>query len=481
MRKVLIYGAGEAGVMVLNEIKKHPEENIEVFGFFDDDKNKIGKNIHDLKVMGGKLLLKKKIRELRINEVIIAMPSISKKVIKEIVKICKSEKIKLLIVPSTMEIIEGTVRFDQIKTLDLADLLDRDEIKIQSDAIKNYIEGRKILVTGAAGSIGSELVKDLIQYEPHTIIALDINENGLFYLSQKLKNNISIKNTNIIPCITDIKDKNLLKEIFYLYKPEVLFHAAAYKHVPLMEHHIRIIFLNNIIGTGNLLELSHNFNVRKYIGISTDKAVYPVSIMGKTKRICELLTNAYSQKGLEACSVRFGNVLGTNGSVIPIFQEQIKRGGPVTITSPNMERYFMTIQEATSLVLQAGSIGEEGNTYVLDMGKPIKIQNLAENMIILSGFSPGTDITINYTGIREGEKITEELFYQESEVKKSKYEGIYIEKNVTDPEYLLKFLETLKTDIYHLPCEQINNAMEQIINSKTDHITFTGLLPALNI
>ena len=469
MRQVLIYGAGEAGIMVLNEIKKHPEENIKVFGFIDDDKNKIGQNIQNLKVLGGKCSMPKLIRSLDINEIIIAMPSISKEVIKDIVKTCKSEKVKLLIVPSTMEIIEGTVRFDQIKSLDLADLLDREEVKIHSEQIRKYIRGRRVLITGAAGSIGSELVCKLFLYEPSEIIALDMNENGLFYLSQNIKNRISNENTRIIPCVADIKDKNILEELFYIYKPELLFHAAAYKHVPLMENHIRMIFLNNVLGTWNLLQLSQQFGVNKFIGISTDKAVFPVSVMGKTKRICELLVCAYTKQGVNGCSVRFGNVLGSNGSVVTIFQEQIKHGGPVTITSPYMERYFMTVQEAASLVLQAGSIGKKGNVYVLDMGRPIKITDLAENVIILSGLTPGVDIKINYTGIREGEKLAERLFYNDIDVVESNYKGIYIEENSMDHSFILGKIENLAGEIYQLRGEQINNEMDQIINLPTDN------------
>ncbi len=475
MRRALIYGAGEAGIMVLNEIKKHPEEHIEVSGFIDDDKNKIGKNNQGLKVLGGKHCLKNIVKELGINEIIIAMPSISKKVIKEIVKTCKSEKVKLLIVPSTMEIIEGTVRFDQIKALDLADLLDREEVKIHSESIQKYIEGRKVMVTGAAGSIGSEIVRELLCYAPQSIIALDMNENGLFYLMQNIKNRTLKGNTRIIPCVADIKDKNILEELFYLYEPDVLFHTAAYKHVPLMENHIRMIFLNNVIGTHNLLELSQFFGLDKFIGISTDKAVFPVSVMGKTKRLCELLVWAYTKKGVEGCSVRFGNVLGSNGSVITIFQDQIRHGGPVTITSPSMERYFMTVQEATSLVLQAGSIGRDGNIYVLDMGKPIKIKDLAENLIILSGLTPGVDIKINYTGIRAGEKLTERLFYDNNAVE-SVYRGIYIERNSIDQSFILDRLETIAGNIYQMQGNEINSAMDQIINLHS--VTRTQISPS---
>lgn len=463
-RRVLIYGAGEAGVMVLDEIKKHPDENIEVTGFIDDSREKIGTLIQGIEVFGGKQTLKTVIRGSGVNEVIIAMPSISRDGIKDIVRICKSEKIKLLIVPSTREIIEGIVRFDQIKNLDISDLLDREEVKIHSKSIRGYIEGESILVTGAAGSIGSALVKKLVNFNPYTIAACDMSENGLFYLFNALKNMPIKSSTRIIPIVGDIKDKSLIDELYCNLDPGVVFHAAAYKHVPLMQNHARMIFLNNVLGTRNLLELSLDYGVKRFIGISTDKAVYPVSVMGRTKRVCELLIGAYARKGLGASSVRFGNVLGSNGSVLTVFQEQINQGGPVTITSPLMERYFMTVDEAVSLVLQAGSIEGGGDVYVLDMGRPVKIRELAENLIILSGYTPGVDISIDYTGIREGEKITEDLFYREMEVVRSNYKGIFIEGGKIEEELILRIISDLTNQIYILPEKEILRMMDDIID-----------------
>jgi FlaA1/EpsC-like NDP-sugar epimerase len=468
MRKVLICGGGEAGIMVKEEILRHPEEHIEVVGFIDDDITKIGTTIHGKPVFGGRKDLKEQIRTLGITEVIIAMPSISKKVIKDIVKICQSEKVKLLIVPSTMEIIEGVVRFDQIKRLDLADLLERDEVNVDTEEIQEYIQGRRIFVTGAAGSIGSELIRELLNYDPHILIGLDINENGLFYLTHDIRK--SLKNgTRFIPSVADIKDRRIINELFEGYNPEIVFHAAAYKHVPLMENHKRMIFLNNVIGTHNMLDTALEHGVDKFICISTDKAVYPVSIMGKTKRICELLTGAYNSRGLESCSVRFGNVLGSNGSVITIFHEQIRRGGPITITSPCMERYFMTVQEAARLVMQAASCGGNGNVYVLDMGEPIKIKDLAENLVILSGLTPGIDIKIHYTGVRAGEKLSEELFYRESEVTESCYRGIFIERCRASGKELLDLIMDTEREIYHLSGRDINHAIDRVLQKSAGY------------
>jgi len=471
MRNVLIYGCGDAGKMVLGEIQKHPEANIRVLGWLDDDKKKIGTIIMDFKVFGGKSRLKPLIKDLEINEIIIAMPSIPKIVIKDIVKLCRREKIKLLIVPSTMEIIEGNVHFDQIKNLDLSDLLDREEIIIDSGSIREYIEGKKILVTGAAGSIGSELVKQILSYNPKSIILLDIYENGLFYLLKSIRERGFGKNKSIVPFVSDIKDINLIWDLFSGWQPDIVFHAAAYKHVPLMEDQLKIVFLNNVVGTFNLLRASHDYGVERFIGISTDKAVHPVSVMGKTKRICELLTTAFSRRGLESCCVRFGNVLGSNGSVVNIFEEQIAKGGPITVTSPKMERYFMTVREAVSLVLQAGSMERNGDIYVLDMGMPIRIKDLAENMIILSGLTPNVDIKIDYTGIRSGEKFSEELFYKAREVYQTNHKGIYIEKNRINDSFVLEKINYLSKNIYSLTESEIRKFMDEIVE------IHSGILP----
>jgi len=463
MRRVLICGGGEAGIMVLSEILKHPEERIEVLGFIDDDRDKIGRKINGVPVKGGRKELKGLIMKLSISEVIIAMPSIPKTVIRDIVRTCRSEKVKLLIVPSTMEIIEGTVRFDQIKQLDLADLLDRDEVRIDSAQVRDYFHGKRVLVTGAAGSIGSTIVAQLLSYQPAALLALDMNENSLFYLSQSVAIGGISGQTRFLPLVADIKDSRILADIFRTLRPEIVFHAAAYKHVPLMENHVRTIFLNNVVGTQNLLEAAQAEGAEKFIGISTDKAVYPVSVMGRTKRICELLVSSYHSRGLQSCSVRFGNVLGSNGSVLTVFQEQISRGGPVTITSPYMERYFMTVQEATSLVLQAAATGGGGDIYVLDMGSPIRIRELAESVIILSGRTPGVDIKIDYTGVRAGEKYTEELFYREGEVCESSFKGIFVEKVHADPKCVLETVDSLADDVYRLTAEEIKDIMDRIV------------------
>ncbi|MGQ9615658.1 MAG: polysaccharide biosynthesis protein [Spirochaetota bacterium] len=461
MRRVLIYGAGEAGEMVLQEIEKHPEERIEVYGFIDDDKAKVGCRIGAVRVLGGKEVLRGSIREYGINEVIIAMPSIEKPVIRDIVKICISERVKPLIVPSTWEIINGRVGFNQIRGIDPSDLIERESVKIDTERISGYIEGRTVLITGAAGSIGNRLVQKVLHYRPKKLIALDINESGLFYLIQGLGE----KRVTVVPCVEDIKDDRMLRDVFCRYRPSVVFHTAAYKHVPLMENNIRMAFINNVGGTLNLLRLSMYYGVQRFVGISTDKAVYPVSVMGKTKRLCELIVEAYAFMGLKACSVRFGNVLGSNGSVLTVFQEQLRRGGPLTLTSPDMERYFMTLEEATSLVLQAGGLEDSGVTYVLDMGNPIRIKDLAESCIILYGHTPMEDIKILYTGVRAGEKLKEELFYHENDVSMSSCRGIFIEKEVFDPEKMLNGVVEIMDKVYDVSYKEIISRMEEIILS----------------
>ncbi len=463
MRRILIYGAGEAGKMVLEEIVKHPEENFKVLGFLDDDGKKHGSKIDGVPVLGGRESIVDVVKKYRIDEIIISMPSISKKNIREIVSQCKAARVSLLIVPSTLEIIKGRVRFDQIKRLDLADLLDRKEYLYDRNDVKDYIEGKNVVVTGAAGSIGKVLALKLLDLNPEVLVALDKNESGLFYLTNDIKSGKRGDKNNVMPVVGDIKEKDFLGYVFEKYKPDIVFHAAAYKHVPLMEKNVHMAFLNNVAGTLNLLEVSEIFSVERFIGISTDKAVYPHSVMGKTKRITELLVKAFSDSCMKTCSVRFGNVLGSDGSVVRVFEEQIRRGGPITVTDPDMERFFMTVNEAVSLVIKAGKIGDNGDVYVLDMGKPIKIRELAENLIILSGYLPYRDIDIIYTGIRDGERITETLFHSESKVEYSEYDGIMIERNNFVETGIIDDIKSLKGRLFELTEKEVSETLNSII------------------
>lgn len=440
MVSALIYGAGEAGRMVLAELRDRPREKRVVRGFLDDDPSKHGAVVDGVRVLGGLADLPGLIQRHGVAQVIIAMPSVEKGVVRSIVRTCVSRRVKLLIVPSTREIIEGSVRFHQIKQIDPGDLLQREQVRIDTGRISRFVEDRRVLVTGAAGSIGSALVHRLLAYRPRAVAALDIHENGLFGLQRSLEEGGALGLTRVVPLVADIKMRGMLRELFQQEQPDIVFHAAAYKHVPLMERNVKMLFLNNVAGTRTLLELCLEHGVERFIGISTDKAVYPVSMMGRTKRLCELLIKEYALRGLAASAVRFGNVLGSNGSVVTVFREQIQRGGPVTVTSPRMARYFMTLDEAVSLVLQSATMPGTGDVYVLDMGDPIRIQDLAESMILLAGLTPGTDVPIRYTGAREGEKLSEELFHREAEVFSSDYPGITVEK-VAPVEGLTGFLD----------------------------------------
>jgi FlaA1/EpsC-like NDP-sugar epimerase len=463
MRRVLIYGAGVAGKMVLSEINNRPQEHIDVKGFMDDDAEKQGRVVEGVPVLGGREELQNAIHDHTINEIIIAMPSIAKTAIREIVLICKRELVKLLIVPSTREIIEGNVSYEQIKNIHPADLLDREEVHIESEKILSLIRGKVVLITGAAGSIGSELVKKITSYGPAELALVDINENGLFYLLQSISEQDNAQSVTVSARVLDIKSGPMLREIFEIHRPEIVFHAAAYKHVPIMEDNVRMIFLNNVAGTAKLLQCALEYGVERFIAISTDKAVRPASVMGKTKRICELLVKCYADRGLKASSVRFGNVLGSNGSVVTVFKRQIERGGPLTITSPGMERYFMTVDEAVSLVLQAGTLGGAGDIYVLEMGSPIRIRDLAESLLVLSGSIPDVDVEINYTGLRAGEKLTEELFYEGAQVTRSSCRGIYIEQCSPRCGDLLERIGRTEKDIYELDEQEVKEILDSMV------------------
>lgn len=424
---LLIIGAGDAGAMLMKEIHKHGELKYNLIGFVDDDYDKKGRHIGGIKVLGGREDILDICKKYDIEEIILAMPSTCFSTKTEIINICKKTNCKLKTIPGIYEIIEDKVSIKQIRDVNIEDLLGREEIKLNNENIKRYIEDKTVLVTGGGGSIGSELCRQIIRFNPKELIILDIYENGVYDLQMELIRDYPKLNIKVV--IASIRELNRLRNIFKEYKPCVVFHAAAHKHVPLMEGSPGEAIKNNIVGTYNVAKCSDEFNVKKFVMISTDKAVNPTNIMGATKRFCEMIIQSFDGiSKTEYVAVRFGNVLGSNGSVIPLFKKQIAKGGPVTVTHPKINRFFMTIPEASQLVIQAGAMANGGEIFVLDMGQPVKIADLARDLIELSGLKPDEDIKIEYTGLRPGEKLYEELLMDEKALTSTEHKKIFVEK-----------------------------------------------------
>jgi FlaA1/EpsC-like NDP-sugar epimerase len=426
-KKILIIGAGEAGSMVARELKKHGSLlDMKVAGFIDDDPSKQRQIIQGLPVLGNRKDMPDVVSTKNIDEVVIAMPSASYRAMQEIISLCEGLDVKIKTVPGIYEILEGQISFSNLKEVDIEDLLRRLPVKQDLQGVAAYLTGLTVLVTGAGGSIGSELCRQIARMEPDRILLMDHNENGIFYILHELQERFP--RVEYIPLVCDIKEHDALEKVFKEYRPDVVFHAAAHKHVPLMEANPQEAVRNNIMGSKNLIDLASEYAVKRFVFISTDKAVNPSSVMGSTKRVVEI----YLQKKARICnsciycSVRFGNVLGSQGSVVLLFKSQISRGGPVTVTHPEMMRYFMTIPEAVQLVIQAGALCKGGEIFVLDMGEPIKIVDLARDMIILSGLKPEEDIKIEFTGLRPGEKLYEELFSDRESFTLTQHERIFI-------------------------------------------------------
>lgn len=422
--KVLIIGAGDAGAMLLREIERYHIANRKVVGFIDDDKNKTGKILLGVKILGTRDEIIKIAAEKSIDEIIIAMPSVKGKEIKAIINICKETNCKLTILPGLYEIIEGKVSISQLRPVDIEDLLGRDPVKLDTTAVKEYLAGKIVLITGAGGSIGSEIVRQVAKMQPKKLLLLGKGENSIYEITQELK--INCPEVKTVPIIADIRDKERIKAIMDYFKPQVVFHAAAHKHVPLMEYQPAEAVRNNILGTKVVADEAAAHNVQTFVMISTDKAVNPTSVMVCTKRIAEMYVQSMNKNsGTRFVAVRFGNVLGSRGSVIPLFKKQIAKGGPVTVTHPDMKRYFMKIPEASQLVLQAGAMAKGGEVFVLDMGEPVRIYDLAKDLITLSGLIPDKDIEIKITGLRPGEKLFEELLSAEDGTEKTTHKKIF--------------------------------------------------------
>lgn len=464
-RKGLIIGAGEAGDMVLRIIKRNPESNIKIIGFIDDSKDKQGLTIENVSVLGNRNSISKITKSKGIEVILIAMPSAKPAELRKILNICEKEDVQIKIVPSTMEIISGNVKYEQIRDINLEELLSRQESLPRIDSLKKVISSKKVLITGAGGSIGSEIARQISDMQPKSIILLGKGENSIFEIEWGINSNYNLK---VIPAICDIRDRKSIYNIFSKYKPDIVFHSAAHKHVNLMERYPEEAFKNNIIGTLNIAEVSSNFNVERFVLISTDKAVYPKSIMGLSKRVAEYIITGMSQtsrkNGTKFSVVRFGNVLGSRGSVMRIFRNQINKGGPVTVTDKNVERYFMTIPEAVHLVIKAGFLGNGGEIFILNMGLPVKIIDIAKKMIRLSGYSPGRDIKIKFTGLKQGEKIRESLFESGRNVKKILNGDIFIEyASKINLKNLISQINQIKNNINNMSRGEIYKKLKKLI------------------
>ncbi|HJV33532.1 nucleoside-diphosphate sugar epimerase/dehydratase [Geomonas sp.] len=407
-KRTLIIGAGDAGNLLLREIRKLTPSPYTIVGFVDDDPRKRGMRLSGIKVLGDIDHLKGLIRKHDIDNVIFSIPSAGPSVMRRVLASCEKANVRVRTLPGIASIIDGTFSLSQIKDVDIEDLLGRDPVVLDQRAIRNYLTGKRVLVTGAAGSIGSELCRQVAAFSPAKIVILDHAETPLFFIERELTG--AFPDLQIIPVIADVKNRERIEKVFAEFRPEVVFHAAAYKHVAMMEYNPAEAVLNNVIGSRVLADAADNFKVRNFVMVSTDKAVNPTNVMGATKRSAEVYVQALAERSqTRFTTVRFGNVLGSNGSVIPLFKEQIRKGGPVTVTDPEVVRFFMTIPEASQLVLQAGCLGQGGEIFLLDMGEPVRILSLAEELIRLSGLEPYTDVDIVFTGLKPGEKLYEEL------------------------------------------------------------------------
>ncbi len=465
-RRVLIAGAGEAGSLIAQEMLRHPEAGLVPVGYLDDDPNKKGKTIKGIPVLGRLEDLPRAARQTEVDEVLIAMPSAPGGVVRKVVELARASGVRYRILPAIHDILSEKIRVSQIREVRVEDLLRREPVRLDLAEIAGYLEGKVVLVTGAGGSIGSELVRQIARFQPQLVVLLGRGENSLFLLEKELEDSWPELNRKLVVC--DVRWREQLEYVFRLYQPQVVFHAAAHKHVPLMEAWPAEAIFNNVGGTKNVVELALKYGVERLVNISTDKAVNPTSIMGASKRVAEMVVSWAAQRAGEQqhfVSVRFGNVLGSRGSVVPVFLEQIRRGGPVTVTHPEMRRYFMTIPEAAQLVLQAGGMGGRGLVYVLDMGEPVRILDLAKDLIRLAGFEPYRDIDIVFTGIRPGEKLSEELLTTQEGTEASEHEKIFVAKNEHPPESFEVFLDQLLSFAQGNDSLKIRQSLQELLPS----------------
>ncbi|MGE4519609.1 MAG: polysaccharide biosynthesis protein [Desulfobacteraceae bacterium] len=426
-KKTLIIGAGDCGEKIYREIRDNSNLDYKVIGFLDDSPAKQGRKIHGLPVLGTSDDIKKYVHNADVEEIIISIPSATASQVRRIVELCKQTDARYKIVPGFGELINGNVSIKSIRDVEYRDLLGRKPVKLDNESIGDYLGGKTVLVTGAAGSIGSGLCAQILKYRPKELILFERAESPLYETDLELKK--SFPDIRIVPVLGDIQEKDDLEKVFSVRKPEIVFHAAAYKHVPMLENYPWKAVNNNISGTMNLVDAASEFNCEKFVFVSTDKAVNPANVMGASKRICEIIVqnkNRNTNSQTSFITVRFGNVIGSVGSVIPLFKKQISYGGPVTVTHPEIIRYFMLIPEACQLILQAGAMGRGGEIFVLDMGEPVKIDEMARDLIRFSGFEPDVDIKIEYVGLRPGEKLYEELLTEGEDVMPTEHKKIMV-------------------------------------------------------
>ena len=446
LRNVLVVGAGDAGALIAWELLNLPQQPYRLVGFIDDDPEKHGNFLYGAKVLGGREQIPTAVAQLGVEQIVIAMSAVEGRTIRELVRICQATKCEVKIAPDVYELDEGRVTVHQLRPVQVEDLLRRPPVELDMEGIAAYLAGKRVLVTGAGGSIGSELCRQIAKLAPEELVLLGKGENSIYEIDQEIR--FKYPHIKTAPVIADVRDAGSLDALFAQYKPQVVFHAAAHKHVPLMEIYPTEAVKNNIFGSKNVAETAARHNSETFIMISTDKAVNPTSVMGATKRVAEMIIqNMNGKSRTRYAAVRFGNVLGSRGSVIPLFKKQIAWGGPVTVTDPGMTRYFMTIPEASQLVLQAGVLASSGEVFVLDMGQPVKILTMAEDLIRLSGLEPYKDIDIQFCGLRPGEKLYEELLTAEEGTKATKYEKIFAAAlQKVDGRYLHQQLERLRQE-----------------------------------
>ena len=447
-KRVMVIGAGEAGKAIIKEIMDSKYLSMKICCVVDDDRNKEGRYLDGIPIVGNRSTILKNVEKYKINSIILAIPSAPLEEKKDILEICKMSGCELKTLPGIYQLIDGELNVSKLRDVEITDLLGREPIQVNLDEIMGYVKGKVVMVTGGGGSIGSELCRQIAAYKPKQLIIFDIYENNAYEIQQELQRHDP--ELNLVTLIGSVRNTHRMNSIFETYHPDIVYHAAAHKHVPLMEDSPNEAIKNNVFGTYKTAKAASENGVKRFVLISTDKAVNPTNIMGASKRLCEMIVQSFNKiSDTEFVAVRFGNVLGSNGSVIPLFKKQIEEGGPVTVTDKNIIRYFMTIPEAVSLVLQAGAYAKGGEIFVLEMGEPVKIDDMARNLIRLSGYTPDVDIKIEYTGLRPGEKLYEELLMAEEGMKETANKLIHIGKPIemNEDEFFLQ-LAKLKEACY---------------------------------